>query len=307
MDSIVEVKNITKKYGKKKALDDVTLNIPKGSIYGLVGKNGAGKTTLMRLITGLQMPSEGEYKIFGVSYKDKNATKYRKQIGSLIEQPGIFSDLNAYQNMKVQFINLGMTSYSRINEILDMVGLGNVGKKPAMTFSLGMKQRLGIALAMAGNPDLLILDEPINGLDPEGIVDIREMLLRINKENGTTIIISSHILGELEHLATNYAFIDNGKIVKEISSAELKKECRKSSVLKVNGINELCIVLEKLGLEYKITGEDTIVVYGDFGLSELVMEASKAGADILDSETNNENLESYFLEIVGGNWYVFKS
>ncbi len=222
MDAIVEVINVSKKYGKKKALDNVSLTIPKGSIYGLVGKNGAGKTTLMRLITGLQMPSEGEYKVFGVSYKDSKLSKKRKQIGALIEQPGIYPDLSAYQNMKVQFINLGMTSYDSINEILELVGLKDVGRKPAMAFSLGMKQRLGIAIAMAGNPDLLVLDEPINGLDPEGIVDIREMLLKLNKEKGTTVIISSHILGELEHLATDYAFIDNGKIVKEINANDLK-------------------------------------------------------------------------------------
>ena len=180
------------------------------------------------------------------------------------------------------------------------MGLSDTGKKLAGMFSLGMKQRLGIAIALAGSPDLLVLDEPINGLDPEGIVNIREMLLKINRERGTTILISSHILGELEHLATDYAFIEKGRIVEQISAEEMKRKCRKSTLLKVTKPETFCKILDDMEIEFQVTAENELTVYGDFTLSDVVIAASKEGADVLSSTVNDENLESYFLDIIGG-------
>jgi len=300
MDHIIETNKLSKKYGRQFALKDASISIPKGSIYGLVGRNGAGKTTFMRLITGLQKPSEGDYRIFGMDYRDKEIVRQRKRIGALIEKPGIFADLNAYSNIKTQYINLGLPSYDGIDELLELVGLSGTGKKLAGMFSLGMKQRLGIAIALAGSPDLLVLDEPINGLDPEGIVNIREMLLKINRERGTTILISSHILGELEHLATDYAFIEKGRIVEQISAEEMKRKCRKSTLLRVTKPETFCKILDDMEIEYQITAENELTLYGDFTLSDVVIAASKEGADVLSSTVNDENLESYFLDIIGG-------
>lgn len=300
MDHIIETNKLSKKYGRQFALKDASISIPKGSIYGLVGRNGAGKTTFMRLITGLQRPSEGDYKIFGMDYRDKEISRQRKRVGALIEKPGIFADLNAYSNVKTQYINLGIPSCDGIDELLELVGLSDTGKKLAGMFSLGMKQRLGIAIALAGSPDLLVLDEPINGLDPEGIVNIREMLLKINRERGTTILISSHILGELEHLATDYAFIEKGRIVEQISAEEMKRKCRKSTLLKVTKPETFCRILDDMEIEFQVTAENELTVYGDFTLSDVVIAASKEGADILSSSVNDENLESYFLDIIGG-------
>ena len=300
MDHIIETNKLSKKYGRQFALKDASISIPKGSIYGLVGRNGAGKTTFMRLITGLQKPSEGDYRIFGMDYRDKEIARQRKKIGALIEKPGIFADLNAYSNIKTQYINLGLPSYDGIDELLELVGLSGTGKKLAGMFSLGMKQRLGIAIALAGSPDLLVLDEPINGLDPEGIVDIREMLLKINREKGTTILISSHILGELEHLATDYAFIEKGRIVEQISAEEMKRKCRKSTLLRVSKPENFCKILDDMEIDYQVTAENELTLYGDFTLSDVVIAASKEGADVLSSTVNDENLESYFLDIIGG-------
>lgn len=300
MDHIIETNKLSKKYGRQFALKDASISIPKGSIYGLVGRNGAGKTTFMRLITGLQKPSEGDYRIFGMDYRDKEIVRQRKRIGALIEKPGIFADLNAYSNIKTQYINLGLPSYDGIDELLELVGLSGTGKKLAGMFSLGMKQRLGIAIALAGSPDLLVLDEPINGLDPEGIVNIREMLLKINRERGTTILISSHILGELEHLATDYAFIEKGRIVEQISAEEMKRKCRKSTLLRVTKPETFCKILDDMEIEYQVTAENELTLYGDFTLSDVVIAASKEGADVLSSTVNDENLESYFLDIIGG-------
>lgn len=300
MDHIIETNNLSKKYGKQFALKDASISIPKGSIYGLVGRNGAGKTTFMRLITGIQKPTEGDYKIFGTDCYDKAITRQRKRVGALIEKPGIFADLTAYSNIKTQYINLGLPSYEGIDELLELVGLADTGKKLAGMFSLGMKQRLGIAIALAGSPDLLVLDEPINGLDPEGIVNIREMLLKINKERGTTILISSHILGELEHLATDYAFIEKGRIVQQISAEEMKRKCRKSTMIKVTKPEIFCRILDDMEIEYQVTGEDELTVFGDFVLSDVVIAAAKEGAAIVSSTVNDENLESYFLDIIGG-------
>ena len=200
MDNVLEIKNLCKDYGKFHVLKNVTLEIPNGSIFGLVGRNGAGKTTLMRILTGLSEATSGTYSLGGIKSSDKKILSVRRRMGSIIESPAIYKNLSAYDNVKLQYINLGMTSFESIPDLLELVDLQGAGKKKAGKFSLGMKQRLGIAVALCGKPDILILDEPINGLDPQGIIQMREILLRINRERHTTILISSHILEELSSL-----------------------------------------------------------------------------------------------------------
>ena len=298
MDNVVSIKDISKYYGKSQVLKNVSLEIPNGSIFGLVGRNGAGKTTLMRIITGLAEPTSGSYSISGVSSKDKNILTVRRRMGSIIESPAIFRNLSAYDNIKLQYINLGMTSYDDIPELLELVELKDTGKKTAGKFSLGMRQRLGIAVALCGKPDVLILDEPINGLDPQGIIEMREILLRINKEKHTTILISSHILEELSKLATYYAFIDNGEILQTLSSEELMSKVRKSSRLKVSEAEKLCPVFDREKIDYKIDGEDTVDIYSEIFASKIVSLANEAGVDVISIAENNESLEGYFMNLV---------
>ena len=198
MEKVLEVTGLTKSYKKFTALNEFNMTIEKGAIYGFVGKNGAGKTTLIRVICGLQNPTKGEYRLFGKSYKDKkDILAERHRMGAIVESPALFMDMTAVDNMKQQYLNLGLPSYEGIEELLSMVGLADTGRKKVKNFSLGMRQRLGIAVTLCGNPDFVILDEPINGLDPQGIIEIRELILKLNREHGITVLISSHILGEL--------------------------------------------------------------------------------------------------------------
>ncbi len=298
MDNVVSIKDISKVYGKAQVLRNVSLDIPNGSIFGLVGRNGAGKTTLMRIITGLAEPTSGSYSISGVSSKDKEIIKVRRRMGSIIESPAVFRNLSAYDNLKLQYINLGMTSYDDIPGLLELVELNNSGKKTAGKFSLGMKQRLGIAVALCGKPDILVLDEPINGLDPQGIIQMREILIRINRERHTTILISSHILEELSKLATHYAFIDNGEILQTLSADELMNKVRKSSRLKVSSVEDLCPVFDRNDIDYKINGEDTVDIYSEISVSRTVALANEAGVEVISVAENNESLEGYFMNLV---------
>lgn len=298
MDNVVSIKDISKVYGKAQVLRNVSLDIPNGSIFGLVGRNGAGKTTLMRIITGLAEPTSGSYSISGVSSKDKEIIKVRRRMGSIIESPAVFRNLSAYDNLKLQYINLGMTSYDDIPGLLELVELNNTGKKTAGKFSLGMKQRLGIAVALCGKPDILVLDEPINGLDPQGIIQMREILIRINRERHTTILISSHILEELSKLATHYAFIDNGEILQTLSADELTNKVRKSSRLKVSSVEDLCPVFDRNDIDYKINGEDTVDIYSEISVSRTVALANEAGVEVISVAENNESLEGYFMNLV---------
>mgnify|MGYP000769716626 CR=1 FL=1 len=198
------------------------MHVPRGAIYGFVGKNGAGKTTLIRLICGLQRPTSGSYRLYGSENTDKKILEAQRRIGAVVETPSIYLDMTAEENMKEQYYVLGLPSFEGIPQILKLVGLEDAGKKKAKDFSLGMRQRLGIAIALAGKPDLLVLDEPTNGLDPQGIVEMRELILKLNRERQITVLISSHILDELSRLATHYGFIDKGTIVKEITAEELE-------------------------------------------------------------------------------------
>ena len=221
MEYVLTTEALTKRYKHFSALNGLSLHVPKGAIYGLVGQNGAGKTTLIRLICGLQKPTEGHYTLYGADSGGKEITKVRRRMGAVVETPSIYLDLTAEENLKEQYQILGRRDYEGIGPLLELVGLGDTGKKKARDFSLGMRQRLGIAVAMAGEPDFLVLDEPINGLDPRGIIEIRELILKLNRERGITVLISSHILDELSKLATHYGFVDRGRMVREIAAEEI--------------------------------------------------------------------------------------
>ena len=300
MEYVLTTSALSKTYRKFEALKDLNIHIPKGAIYGFVGRNGAGKTTLIRVICGLQEPTSGEYAIYGISNKDRQIAKSRHRMGAVVETPSIYLDMTAEDNLRQQALVLGLPSYESIPEILKLVGLENTGKKKARNFSLGMKQRLGIAVALIGNPDFIVLDEPINGLDPQGIVEIRELILKLNREHGITVLISSHILGELSKLATHYGFIEKGHIVKEISADELEAVCRKCVKVEVSDTKALIRVLDRMKKDYEVLSATEANIFGDIILSELVMELAKENCALLHSHEQDENLETYFINLVGG-------
>lgn len=301
MEYVLETRNLCKKYKHFNALNDLNMRVPRGSIYGFVGKNGAGKTTLIRQVCGLQSPTSGELEIFGASNMDTSKiSKARSRMGAVVETPSIFLDMTAVENLKAQYRVLGIPTFDGIDEILELVGLSNTGDKKAKHFSLGMKQRLGIAIALCGQPDFLILDEPINGLDPQGIIEIRELVLKLNKEKNITFLISSHILDELSRLATWYGFIENGHMVKEISSQELEAASKKCISVKVSDINAFCRVMEELKIEYKIKNDDSADVYSEIAVTELVNALLKENCQLISLKENDESLESFYLNLMGG-------
>ena len=300
MEYIIETNNIEKKYNKFIALDNLNLKIKKGDIYGLIGKNGAGKTTLIRILCGLQKPTGGSYNIYGISNNDKNILDARKKIGAIVETPSIYLDMSAKENMKMQYDIIGIPSYDDIDDLLNFVGLKNTDKKKAKDFSLGMKQRLAIAIALSGNPDFLILDEPINGLDPEGIIEIRELILKLNKEKKITILISSHIQDELSKIATKYGFIDNGKIIKEITKNQLKEVCQKRIEIKVDNPKEFIKYLENNNKRYEVRDNNIFYVYGNIKITELVLALTEENCNIEYIKEIDESLENYFINLLGG-------
>ena len=299
MDYVLTANALSKRYGQFKALDGLTMKIPKGAIYGLVGKNGAGKTTLIRLVCGLQNPSSGSYTLFGKSTSG-GIEEARRRMGAVVETPSIYTDMTAEDNLKMQYRVLGLPSFDDIPELLRLVGLENTGKKKAGKFSLGMRQRLGIAVALAGSPDFLVLDEPVNGLDPQGIIEIRELLLKLNRERQITVLISSHILDELSRLATHYGFIDSGRMVREISAEELEAAGRKCVRVRVTDTGALAQVLDGLGLEYKIISDSQADIFGQVNVSQLVLALSERGCEVSSMHERDESLESYYVSLVGG-------
>ena len=300
MEYVLTTQNLSKSYSKFQALDHFTMHVPKGAIYGFVGRNGAGKTTLIRLVCGLQSPTAGSYSIYGIDYKDKRISKSRRRMGAVVETPAIYMDMTAAENLKQQYLLLGMPSYEGIDDLLALVGLENTGKKKARNFSLGMKQRLGIAIALAGDPDFLVLDEPVNGLDPQGIIEIRELILKLNRERGITVLISSHILDELSRLATHYGFIDKGRMVREMSAAELEAACRKCMRVEVSQTAALSRVLEGVGVEYKILSDTTADIYAKLNISELTHALDGVDCELIALTERDESLESFFMELIGG-------
>ncbi len=300
MEYCLETQALCKHYGRFRALDDLSMHVPKGAIYGFVGKNGAGKTTLLRVICGLQVPTAGGYALYGVPHTARTIGAVRRRMGAVVETPSIYFDLSAAENLKQQYRVLGLPSFSGIEPLLTLVGLADTGKKKAKHFSLGMRQRLGIAIALAGDPDFLVLDEPVNGLDPQGIIEIRELVLKLNREYGITVLISSHILGELSKFATHYGFIDGGRMVQEISAEALEAACRKCARLTVSDTRALARVLDRLGLEYEIVSDTQADVFGETNVTQLTLAVAAEKAEVLAIQERDESLESYYVNLLGG-------
>ncbi len=300
MEYALTTQGLTKTYAQTKALNGLTMHVPKGAIYGFVGKNGAGKTTLIRLVCGLQAPTAGDYTLYGVPHTAPEIYKTRRRMGAVVETPSVYLDLTAADNLKLQHRLLGLPSEEGIPALLRLVGLEDTGKKKARHFSLGMRQRLGIAVALCGDPDFLILDEPINGLDPQGIIEMRELILRLNREHQITVLISSHILDELARLATHYGFLDRGTMVQEISAQALEAACRKCTRLTVTNPAALCQVLDRQGIEYRLVEEGVADVYGEGNLTQLILDLSQAGCQVTGIHQRDESLESYYMNLVGG-------
>lgn len=304
MEYILKTERLSKVYGSYKAVNEVNMKIKKGDIYGFIGKNGAGKTSFIRLITGLIRVSDGEYELFG--NKNTNASELvKRRVAAVVETPSIYLNMNAYDNLVMQCKVLGIVDEKMIEEILKIVGLSTSKKdsKLSKNYSLGMRQRLGLAIALIGNPDFIILDEPTNGLDPEGIIEIRELIIKLNKEKNITFLISSHILGELSKFATCYGFIHEGKLIQEIEAKELLEKCQRSTKIKVNDAQVVVPLLEKLLKiqNYKIVNNQEIIIYDDIENVKIISSLSKEGFDVLDISNQKEDLEGYYINLIGGN------
>ena len=300
MEYVLEAEGLGKTYGHFQALNGLSMHVPKGAIYGFVGKNGAGKTTLIRLICGLQTPTRGSYRLYGTENTAREIARARRRMGAVVETPSIYQDMTAVENIRQQYKILGRPSEDGIPELLELVGLGDTGKKKAKNFSLGMRQRLGIAVALAGDPDFLVLDEPVNGLDPQGIVEMRELILRLNREKNITVLISSHILDELSRLATHYGFIDGGRMLREVSAEELEQACRKCIRVTVSDTAALSYVLDGMKLDYKILTDSQADIYGQVNVTDLTMALAAEHCTVKSMQERDESLESYYINLVGG-------
>lgn len=297
---VLSTNRLTKRYGHHKAVNDLNIHVRKGAIYGLIGRNGAGKTTFLKMVAGLARPTEGEIRILG--YSGKNLEKIRKRVGCLIEEPGIYGNLSAYENLRMKCKFCGMDRKSYIEEILKTVGLAETGKKKAKHFSLGMKQRLGIGLALAGEPDLLLLDEPINGLDPQGIAEVRDTILKLNEERNMTIVISSHILEELSKIATDYGIIHQGSLLEEISREALLQKCTERMEICSDCTERIVPVLERMGYtKFQVADKEHIYIYERLDESAKLNEKIvQEGIPLKELRISNKKLENYYLDLTGG-------
>lgn len=293
MDYILTTENLTKTYGKKDAAKDINIHIREGEIYGLIGRNGAGKTTVMRMISGLSHPTSGSYTLHGEN---------KIGVGVLIESPGIYPNMSAKENLKLKCIAMGCDDDSYIDELLKTVGLENTGKKGAGSFSLGMRQRLGIALALVGDPKMIVLDEPINGLDPQGIVEVRKTLEKLKEEKGITIMISSHILDELGKLADSYGIIHQGRLIDEFNNETLSDRCGRYVKLMVDNNDKAIEAVKALGYENaKIDMDGYIRVENATDkTAEINKELVEKGVGVKEIYIKNISLEDYYLSITGG-------
>lgn len=296
----LKTENLTKCYGKFKALDALSMHVPKGAIYGFVGRNGAGKTTLIRVICGLVKASSGAFSLNGIPADRREIVKSRRHLGAVIETPALYRNMTAEENLKMQYLILGLPSFEGIYELLRLVGLDDSGKKKVRDFSLGMKQRLALAIALAGDPDFLLLDEPVNGLDPQGIVEMRELILKLNRERQITVLISSHNLNELSRIATHYGIIDHGRMIRELSAEELFQLCRKCVRMEVSDTAALARVLDGLHFQYRILSENMADVFSAFSVTNLVLALHKENCEVLTMTERDESLESYFFSLTGG-------
>ncbi|MDE7264796.1 MAG: ATP-binding cassette domain-containing protein [Clostridia bacterium] len=296
MDYVIKTENLTKKFGNKIAVNSVNLNILRGEIYGFIGKNGAGKTTTMKMLLGTSMPTSGKIELFGSG----ELNKQRAKIGSLIEAPGLYKSCTAYENMKRFSILFGVKE-EKIKELLEFVGLGNVGNKKVKAFSLGMKQRLGIAVALLGKPELLVLDEPINGLDPAGIKEIRDLILQLNKEKQITVLVSSHLLDELSKVVTKYGIINQGYLVEEITAEELNHRCRKYLSIGVDDAQKAVTVIQKFLPNVTVEAEEGLVkVFSELeDRAALLSKLVKSGLNVSDYFYKQDGFEDYFIKRLG--------
>lgn len=296
----IKTTNLSRLFGDKYAVKKLNMTVETGSIYGFIGENGSGKSTTQKLICGLLNPTEGKIELFG---KDVSDPVVRSQIGVIIESPALFPGTTAYENMMMQALNIGLKNPDKeIKQNLELVGLKDTGKKQAKNFSLGMKQRLAIAQALLGNPRLLVLDEPTNGLDPEGIIDMRNTLTNINHERKISILISSHILGELSKIATHYGFIKHGEMLEEISEKGLREKCKEYLYVKTSdAASALSVIKKAFGGKYQITSDENEIRIYNFAdgaaINNTLFENKIVASEIAQHKMD---LEDYFLNIMGG-------
>lgn len=300
MDNVLTVDSLGKNYGDFKALSNCSMTIPRGSIYGFIGKNGAGKTTMIRIICGLQQKTKGNFTLFDRKDTDENFNVSRRRMGAVVEKPSIYQEMTAIENLKQQFYIQGLTSFEEIDKLLDLVGLQDTGNRKVKDFSLGMRQRLGIAISLVGNSDFLILDEPTNGLDPQGIIEMRKLILKLNHDYHITFLISSHYLDELSKIATHYGFINQGEIIKEISAKDLEVHCGKYIQIEVNNSKALMCTLDDMHVEYKLLSSTKAKIFSTVNITQLVLALDRANCEVISLFEKEESLESYFINLVGG-------
>ncbi len=298
-NTILKVHHLTKAYGTKTVLKDVSFQVEKGKIYGFIGENGAGKTTTIRAITGLTSVEEGSVELFGAS-NQKGLEKARKRMGCLVERPILSLNRTAFDNLKLQQLLFGQSDDTRIDKVLERVGLGGVANKKVKDFSLGMKQRLGIAMALINSPELLILDEPVNGLDPMGMVDVRELLRSLCEDDGITILISSHILAELYQLVTDYVIISHGQIIETLSKEELDDKCSAYILLEAPETQAALKILTEHGVKLVSNENESIKIYDDVSIKDVAKWMFDANLLVTLLTKYEKSLEHYYMELLGG-------
>ena len=300
MENVVETFDLSKRYNGRFVVDHVNIHIPAGSVYGFVGENGSGKTTIMRLLMGLANPTEGSYKLFDLDNNDRHIYEVRKKISAIVEAPSLVPTMTAKQNLKYACLYYGIKDADQvIEESLRSVGLGDTGKKKVKNFSLGMRQRLGIAILLLNKPELMFLDEPMNGLDPSGVAELRDLIIELNKK-GITFLISSHILSELEKVATTWGFISHGKLLQEISASDLAAHCDKSTELRAADIHALEEAVKAIGITNYVATPVSIKIKQDVNPTQLLTSLAQKGVAVTDISTTGTSVEEYYLNLIGG-------
>ena len=300
--NVIETNGLSKAFGSKMAVDQFDMHVGQGDIYGFVGRNGAGKSTVMRLLAGLAAPTDGEVREFGMQPREASASR---RIGALIESPGLYGSMSATDNLMMKALALGLADpKDKVRDLLDLTGLGSVGSKATKNFSMGMKQRLGLALALLGSPDLLLLDEPLNGLDPEGAREIRRLIMRLNDERGITVVVSSHVLEQLGKMATRYGVIREGRMVREMSAAEVDQEC--SDFLQLEAANPtlaLAVLQERFaGLRFQSMPDGAIRVFGGADAGAVGAALNEQGIAVRGLYAHRRDLEEFFVEMMGAEY-----
>lgn len=298
--NMIETNELCKQYGHKLVIDHVNMHIPEHAIYGFVGENGSGKTTIMRMLTGLAEPTKGSFELFGVKNTSRKIYEVRRQLSAIVEATSLIPTLTARQNLRYLelYLDISLTDAER-DELLKKVHLEDVGQKKVKNFSLGMRQRLGIAMALANKPKLMLLDEPMNGLDPEGIAELRDLLIELNQKDGITVLISSHILSELEKIASCYGFISKGHLIEEISAPELQERCRKSLTIKIDNLKKAEEVLKTLKIkDYKTSSNGEIKIFESVKINNIVVALNEAKVDVLAINSSDESVEDYYLNLI---------